>query len=502
MSFRSRLVSVLLVLALAGVFVWTTFRDSTIGGKNESARTSLFSDARRTLNLWYCDDTLTDYLNEVAVAWNDSGNTYRVEPRLVDGVEFLESVNKASVAADKNMPDIYILQDSSLGRAYEAGLASEITDGKDFADDVVYPAAARNAVTYQGKTVAYPFYFETAALLYNEDYLQGTDASAGDAAAEESSDESASAEENSGGETTPAEESSGEESASAEESGGAASEAESAAVPKTIQDILRFADQYNAPENVTSIFNWDVNDLFYNYYFIGNTMSVGGDCGDDESKIDIYNAPTIQALQVYQKLGQFFSIDTATSSYDQVLSDFAGGKSVFTVATTDAVQKLADWSADGTFQWHYGVAALPDITDDFATRGLSVTSCLVVNGYSENKDAANSFVQFLLNDHNEDFSGRTGYRLARNGCKTEDSHWDGFYQAYTQSVPEPKMVATENFWMLAENAMQQVWDGAEPNATLKSLYEQVEVQVTGNTSFQTDAIADPEEVDVIPETSD
>ena len=50
--------------------------------------------------------------------------------------------------------------------------------------------------------------------------------------------------------------------------------------------------------------------------------------------------------------------------------------------------------------------------------------------------------------------------------------------------------------------MQQVWDGAEPNATLKSLYEQVEVQVTGNTSFQTDAIADPEEVDVIPETSD
>ena len=208
-------------------------------------------------------------------------------------------------------------------------------------------------------------------------------------------------------------------------------------------------------------------------------MSVGGDCGDDESKIDIYNAPTIQALQVYQKLGQFFSIDTATSSYDQVLSDFAGGKSVFTVATTDAVQKLADWSADGTFQWHYGVAALPDITDDFATRGLSVTSCLVVNGYSENKDAANSFVQFLLNDHNEDFSGRTGYRLARNG-------W----------------VATENFWMLAENAMQQVWDGAEPNATLKSLYEQVEVQVTGNTSFQTDAIADPEEVDVIPETSD
>ena len=353
------------------------------------------------------------------------------------------------------MPDIYILQDSSLGRAYEAGLASEITDGKDFADDVVYPAAARNAVTYQGKTVAYPFYFETAALLYNEDYLQGTDASAGDAA-----------------------------------------------VPETIQDILRFADQYNAPENVTSIFNWDVNDLFYNYYFIGNTMSVGGDSGDDESKIDIYNAPTIQALRVYQKLGQFFSIDTATSSYDQVLSDFAGGKTLFTVATTDAVQKLADWSADGTFQWHYGVAALPDIREDFATRGLSVTSCLVVNGYSENQDAANRFVQFLLNDHNEDFSGRTGYRLARNGCKTEDSHWDGFYQAYTQSVPEPKMVATENFWMLAENAMQQVWDGAEPDSTLKSLYEQVEVQVTGNASFQADAIADPEEVDVIPDTSD
>lgn len=447
-----------MVLALGGIFVWTAVREETVGGSGVTQSRSIFSAAKTTLYLWYSDDALTDYLNEVAVACNDSNRSYRVEPKLVDDAEFLEKVNSASVAGDSDMPDIYIIPDSGLGRAYEAGLASEITDTADFADKVVYPAAAQNAVTYKGKIVAYPFYFQTSALLYNSDYLD-----------------------------------------SIAETAGCDSES---LIPSTIRDILSFADNYDAPENVTSVFDWDVNDIFYNYYFIGDTMDVGGKCGDDESEIDIYNAPTIQALQVYQKLAQFFSIDTSTSSYDTVMDNFVSGKTVFTVATTDAVQKIADAASDGTFTWNYGVSALPDITEDFDTKGLAVTNCLVVNDYSEHPAEANAFIQFLLNSQNTDFCERTGYTLARNGCTYSDDHMSGFFDAYQESVPEPKMISTENFWMYAENAMQQVWDGVDPNATLKSLYEQVEVQITGDDSFMADSIEDPEALDVIPDTEE
>ncbi|MBR4020523.1 MAG: hypothetical protein IKI99_04350, partial [Firmicutes bacterium] len=41
-------------------------------------------------------------------------------------------------------------------------------------------------------------------------------------------------------------------------------------VPLTIDDILDFADQYDAPGNVDAIFEWDVSDIFYNYFFVGN----------------------------------------------------------------------------------------------------------------------------------------------------------------------------------------------------------------------------------------
>ena len=37
-------------------------------------------------------------------------------------------------------------------------------------------------------------------------------------------------------------------------------------IPATIDDILTFADEYDAPEQVEAVFKWDVSDIFYNYF--------------------------------------------------------------------------------------------------------------------------------------------------------------------------------------------------------------------------------------------
>ena len=47
-------------------------------------------------------------------------------------------------------------------------------------------------------------------------------------------------------------------------------------IPASVVDILTFADQYSTPENVEYFLRWDVSDIFYNYFFIGNYISVGG----------------------------------------------------------------------------------------------------------------------------------------------------------------------------------------------------------------------------------
>lgn len=104
--------------------------------------------------------------------------------------------------------------------------------------------------------------------------------------------------------------------------------------------ILTFADSYDAPETVEAVFKWDVSDIFYNYFIVGDSISVGGINGDDAGTIDIYNQKSVECMTLYQQLNQFFSIDTKAVTYDSVLSEFMEGKIVFTVATTDAIGKL------------------------------------------------------------------------------------------------------------------------------------------------------------------
>ena len=44
---------------------------------------------------------------------------------------------------------------------------------------------------------------------------------------------------------------------------------------RQIYDILTFANSYDAPEQVEAVFKWDVADIFYNYFFVGNYIDVG-----------------------------------------------------------------------------------------------------------------------------------------------------------------------------------------------------------------------------------
>lgn len=140
----------------------------------------------------------------------------RVVPVLKSGLEYLEAVNDASIA-EESMPDVYLISNDGLEKAYLAGLAVNVKDQNAVLNTENFPQTALDAVTYQGHAVAYPLYFETSALVYNQTYLE-------QAAAELETDEAS-------------------------------------LIPKTIDDIRNFADEYNAPETVESVFRWDVSDF-------------------------------------------------------------------------------------------------------------------------------------------------------------------------------------------------------------------------------------------------
>ncbi|MBE5895248.1 MAG: extracellular solute-binding protein [Lachnospiraceae bacterium] len=426
--------SIVLVISMLLAVCFIAYRQNNDGD-------NIFAGSDETLYFWYTDASLEAYINSAALEYYDATGI-RVVPVLHSGVEYLEDINAASLSGNE-VPDLYILGSDSIEKAAMAGLAIPVTDPAQIVNQRVYPQTALDAVTYHGQTFAYPFYYETAFLLYNETYLQ-------------------------------------QMVVSGNEAEGEIEQRVQEMIPQSIEEILAIANEYDAPENVENIFLWDVSDIFYNYFFTGAYMNVGGTYGDDESVMEIYNEDTIVCMSVYQDLHQFFSIESKESSYEAVLNDFVAGKTIFTIATTDAIGVLENARSEGEITFEYGVAMLPGVDAEHVARGLSSTSAVMINGYSDNADAANEFAVYLVNRYADTLYERTQKMPAWFGPEDyEENIFDRVNEVYAASVPLPKILEISNFWVQLELAYTRIWDGADVNETLRTLSEQMKTQIAG-----------------------
>lgn len=506
MTLKKRLTTILMLALCAGGIYGVGRLGMTVqqDEEEEIEDDSLFGH-RETLYLWYTDEALTDYLSSVAVSYSEYQDEVRVVPVYTSGREYLETMNQASLH-DEEVPDLYIVSNDSLEKAYLAGLASEIDIPEGTASlESFFPETAVNAVTYHGKQIGYPYYFETSCFLYNETYLQDwakaqieaeQDIQAAEEAQLQLESGGASAETENTAQADTAVEDAGTETDNAD---GMITEEEiqakvAEALPKTIDDILAFADVYDAPEQVEAVFKWDVSDIFYNYFFVGASIDVGGKYGDDAESIHIYNENAIKCMRVYQNLNQFFSIDTKEISYDGVLQDFIDGKIVYTVATTDALTKIEAAKSEGDFAYEYGISMMPDVSDELRSASLSVTQCVVVNGYSLKKEMANEFAVYLTEHATDSLYARTGKLPLYDGGDTyTDPNKAAFLQEYSYSIPMPKMIETSNFWVELEITFAKIWGGEDANGDLKALSEKIMSQVVGG-EYEEEYIDVPEEV--------
>ncbi len=512
MKFRFKLVAVLIIaLLVIGIYNLGTRNNEEA---EEEEKQSYYQT--ETVYLWYSDETFTDYFTSAAVAFHEKNPDVRVIPQLVAPDEYIEYINSASVSGE-NFPDLYVLTNDALEKAYLAGLASE-TDKTGTVNKAHFSQSSIDSVTYHDKIIGYPLYFETSVLVYNKTYLKDWLETVKENGREEEEALTKEEIEAEGGviddNGTPGEaeyERFDYESLTLED-----------LIPHTIEDIKKFADDYDAPDGVDGVFKWDVSDVFYNYFFAGNYMIVGGEAGDDEGNIDIYNENTIRCMNVYQNLNQFFSIDADTSSYESMLENFFDGKFVFTIATSDVIAKadaeykaaLAQHEQDVanldkkleelqkrydskdlkeedykakveeaqksvTPVYEFGFARIPELSEELQSRSLSVTNALVVNGYSEHKKAANRVASFITTDYSDHLYAKTGMLAASYDAGYEDETFKLFQEEYANSIPLPKLAEASNFWVQLEITFTKIWTGENTDELLRSLSEQIKTQITG-----------------------
>ena len=482
MNTTKRIVAMVLCFVLVGWALYVS-KYGVMSEENEF----LSSTDKDSLVIWYTDDSLTDYINSACVSFNEKYGI-RVVPRLQSTDKYLEAINSASVK-DEGTPDLFLTTNDMLERAYLSGLAGEIKDNNNIVSNRYFPEAALNAVTYKGKLVAYPLYYETSALLYNASYLQEM---AQNIVLAETTDSTFEI----GGEVYNRDDSeSMDEDAMAYRN---MSQDEKIAyrieeaIPDTFSELLDFANTCDAPQNVEAIFKWDVKDIFYNYFFVGNYINVGGPSGDDTEQIDIYNINTINSLTLYQDMNQFFSFDYEDITYESVLNEFLEGKLVFTTATSDAIRRIELAKEEGTFEYEYGTSTIPDINQFLSSRSMSVTDVVSVNGYSDKKESANEFARYLTVDYAINLYDMTGKLAACTNVNYDNEAISAFIEEYSDSVPVPKMMAASNYWLQAELAFANIWSGKQVSKELQALSQQIKQQVTG-LEIEEDYIEMPQE---------
>ncbi|MBR5316364.1 MAG: extracellular solute-binding protein [Lachnospiraceae bacterium] len=491
MSLTKRVISAFLVLVML-------FSVLYLGNqKKEQDKMAVF-DNTRTLHVWYTDEALTDYISSMAVKYNEEHGV-RVIPTLQSGLELLQKINEASLTSEY-YPDLYIASNDNMEKAYLAGLAMEISDEESAVSLQNFPESAMHAVTYQQKILGYPFYYETSALLYNMTYLEEL------AKSEIQEEMKVTVEKAEETEEKNEEETSEEEQdvtvISEEEMAELVHEKVPSLIPTTFETLLEFADSYDAPQNVEAVFKWDVEDIFFNYFFAGNYMDIGGMCGDSKDSVDIYNEEAIRALMVYQDLSDYFAIDAGNVEYDSVIQEFMEGKVVMTTATTDIIKKLNTAKENGEFIYDYGIAPIPRLNEQMDTKSLSVTNTIYINGYTQMKEEANDFARYMVIQHAEDLYNATGKVPANKNVRYDNPNLDMFMDEYQDSAPMPKLMAISNFWVKMEIMFESIWNGEDVSKELKELSEDIKTKLTGNVYEETYIKVEVEEEEVVDYSDD
>lgn len=433
----------------------------------------------KTLYLWYSDEALTDYLNSVTLSYYDEKGI-KVVPVYHTGLEYLEAINEASISGNE-VPDMYIAGTDSIEKSAMSGLSIPVSDQRNILSTLYYPQTAIDAVTYKGEAFGYPFYYETAFLLYNETYIR--ELAAGELKVELARQLSGVTEEDSDDDGM-ADLGSGEDPMSVPEGvteqawEDAINERVPYLVPGSIQDLLSIAGTHSSPQNVENFLCWDVSDIFYNYFFTGAYMNVGGVNGDDISAVDICNEDTIACMSIYQSLNQYFSIDSTKSNYSDVVNHFINGEYIYTIATSDVIATLEKAKADGTFEYDYNIAKLPGVDNAHEAKGLSYTSAVIINGYTSNRNEANDFAAYLTYNSANTLYERTGkIPAASSGKDYEADKLDLIREVYSESVSLPKIVEFSNYWLKLEQAYTLIWDGEDPETVLSQLSDDMNRQL-------------------------
>lgn len=372
------------------------------------------------LTLWYYDESLSSYLKDLGDEYFKSTGL-RVNAVLMPSLEFFDNINKLNIEGE-NPPDLYMIDSTKLENAYLSSLAKPVDDTGFITSD--HTKKSLEACTYKDRLVAYPFSFNVAFFAYNTE-LESAPEYFSDILDEYYPDE----------ETEDPE--------------------EYDAVKEYLEAHPDETAETRMPAEPTeNILGFDVSNLLYNSFFIGEYVNLGGEYGDDSTAFDLSDEKYSECLAFEQQMSELLQIDKNLSDYNRIERDFIEGKTKMAIFDTSSLIKLYGSGVD------FDIARIPDLTPELRSSAMSQTSVICVNPGSKAVEEAERLAEYISSTDAEKLFNEYNLMSAKDQ-KYENTDLEKIKNIYEESFSLPKLIETENIWENLNNMITSVWSGED-----------------------------------------
>lgn len=350
----------------------------------EAAGDGAYEKAAADLVFWYEDESYTAFFEEAARRYYEKTGV-KVAAECRETIDFMGDIYDKTMQ-DDGYPDVYLISGENLEAAYLYGLASvNETDGADSR----MAANALLASSYRGKQYGYPLSYNTILFVYQNGYF--------------------------------------------------------GAVPESLQAIIDYSDQNEPAENVQYLLEWDVNDAFYDFPFISNSVTFQK--SEQESMTVSYDEELYnQDLAFFEQILESFSVNAETVSEDSIVENFLAGRTLCAMLDSDSLHRLQGAS--------YSLMGIPALNETLPAYSCASTDMLIVNDFSRQGEMAAGFAEFVTGEMASELYRMSGHFSV---IQSEAPEWteEVAYQAYESAVLLPNSQDAKDFWVHLEETISK-----------------------------------------------
>lgn len=208
--------------------------------------------------------------------------------------------------------------------------------------------------------------------------------------------------------------------------------------PVSLQFLIDYSDDNEPSESVQYLLEWDAYDPFFDFAFISE--SVRFEKKEAEVLEAIYDEEVLAAsIEFLKESLESFSLPIETVTEESVLMDVVNGVTLCAIVDSDSLKQL-EVAED------YRVMEFPALNDTLSARPAALTDMLIVNDFTEKKEAAEAFAHFVTIEYASQLWNHTGHYsvILSEGADAKEQI---AYTSYEKAVLVPNSQGAAGFWI-------------------------------------------------------